>query len=204
VAYVGALNGIVFLAERADARVTLPAEVIFNEDAQTASPAMEQDARRALALYTMVSAPPEGWNAFAKAELARNGLEDSSDVLDPETGKVIKGVGDGHMYIHAYHHLARKKLCLREDAEYETIDGWRKGADITSKDLIHTLDLQTGEDRWRHPVNVREYRKDSEPLFLYQSEDGAQELVVTRDHRLCVNGELFQLFEPEEEALNAH
>jgi len=64
VAYVGALNGIVFLAERADARVTLPAEVIFNEDAQTASPAMEQDARRALALYTMVSAPPEGWNAI--------------------------------------------------------------------------------------------------------------------------------------------
>ena len=65
VAYVGALYGIVFLAERADARVTLPAEVIFNEDAQTPPPAMEQDARRALALYSLVSAPPDGWNILA-------------------------------------------------------------------------------------------------------------------------------------------
>jgi len=34
VAYVGALNGVTWLADRSDAQVTLPAEAIFNENAQ--------------------------------------------------------------------------------------------------------------------------------------------------------------------------
>lgn len=142
--------------------------------------------------------PPEGWNQFTKNELEKHGISDSEDMIDPKTGKLIKDVGDGYMYIHAYHHLAKKKLCLREDAEYETVDGWKLGRDITANDLVRTLDLVTGETHWRHPLHVRKYEQDGEPLYLFKSEDGAQELVVTKNHRLVLNGEIFELFQKED------
>lgn len=64
VAYVGALNGTTWLADRADARVTIPAEAIFSQDAAALGGTMRVDAERALALYALVSAPPEGWSIF--------------------------------------------------------------------------------------------------------------------------------------------
>ena len=91
-------------------------------------------------------------------------------------------------------------MCLRFDAEYETVDGWKLGKDITAEDLVRTLDLTTGERHWRHPLRVREYEQDGEPLYLYKTEDGAQELVVSRNHRLVVNGEVFQLFQEDSDA----
>jgi polyferredoxin len=64
VAYVGALNGVTWLADRSDAQVTLPAEAIFNENAQEPEPAMRAAAERALALYALASPPPDGWSVL--------------------------------------------------------------------------------------------------------------------------------------------
>ncbi|MGA1354758.1 MAG: hypothetical protein ACO32I_08320, partial [Candidatus Limnocylindrus sp.] len=64
VAYVGALNAVTWLADREDAQVTLPAEAIFNENAQEPEPAMRAAAERALALYALASPPPDGWSVL--------------------------------------------------------------------------------------------------------------------------------------------
>jgi polyferredoxin len=64
VAYVGVLNGTIWLADRADARVTIPAEAIFLADGTEPDPAMRADAERALALYALASAPPDGWSVL--------------------------------------------------------------------------------------------------------------------------------------------
>ena len=63
--------------------------------------------------------PPEGWNAWVKAQMDQAGVTDSSDVFDPETGRTIPNVGDGYAYFMAFHHLAEKKESMRSsDAAY--------------------------------------------------------------------------------------
>lgn len=62
VAYVGALNAITWFADRADAQMSLPAEYIFSEDAALPPPEMQRSAERALQLYKLVAAAPEGWS----------------------------------------------------------------------------------------------------------------------------------------------
>lgn len=63
--------------------------------------------------------PEEGWAAWAQKQLDAAGVSDSADVFDPRSGKTIKGVGDGYVYMHAFHHLAEKKLSARgDDASY--------------------------------------------------------------------------------------
>lgn len=63
--------------------------------------------------------PEEGWAVWAQRQLDAAGVKDSSDVFDPRTGKTIKGIGDGYVHIHAFHHLAEKKLSARgDDASY--------------------------------------------------------------------------------------
>ena len=64
IGYVGALNAVTWLADRSDARVTLPAEVIFVQDAQELDPAMRASADRALALYALASPAPDGWSVL--------------------------------------------------------------------------------------------------------------------------------------------
>jgi len=64
IGYVGALNGITWLADRADARVTIPAEAIFLADGTEPDPAMRADAERALALYSLAAPPPDGWSVL--------------------------------------------------------------------------------------------------------------------------------------------
>lgn len=63
-AYVGALNGAMWLADRADGRVTMPAEAIFLADGTEPDPAMRADAEQALRLYALAAAPTDGWSAF--------------------------------------------------------------------------------------------------------------------------------------------
>ena len=53
--------------------------------------------------------PPEGWNAWVENELKKNNIPTTADVFDPESGKTVKGVGDGYIYVHAFHHLGEKK-----------------------------------------------------------------------------------------------
>ena len=57
--------------------------------------------------------PPEGWQAYTERLMAENGVKDTADVFDPQTGRTIKGVGDGYAYVKAFHHLAEKKFSAR-------------------------------------------------------------------------------------------
>ena len=57
--------------------------------------------------------PPGGWLNWTKQQLADAGVSDTADVFDPQTGRTIKNVGDGYMYVQAMHHLAEKKYSAR-------------------------------------------------------------------------------------------
>lgn len=57
--------------------------------------------------------PPEGWQAWTERQMAENGIKESADVFDPQTGRTIKNVGDGYSYVKAFHHLAEKKFSAR-------------------------------------------------------------------------------------------
>ena len=57
--------------------------------------------------------PPEGWQAWVENQMLQNGVKESSDVFDPQTGRTIKNVGDGYVYTKAFHHLAEKKYSAR-------------------------------------------------------------------------------------------
>lgn len=66
--------------------------------------------------------PPEGWAAWTMAQMNAAGISPTADVFDPETGKTIKGVGDGYVYWHAMHHIADKKLSAKGGAGGYTAD----------------------------------------------------------------------------------
>ena len=53
--------------------------------------------------------PEEGWNEWARKQLAANKIPEKEDVFDPELGRNIKPVATGNMYVLAFHHLAEKK-----------------------------------------------------------------------------------------------
>ena len=94
VSYVGVLNGITWLADRADARVTLPAEYIFTTDAQAPEASMQQSAERALQLYALVAAAPEGWSiipaGWRQVDLRRAYL--SAAIRDmPTAERLVRG-----------------------------------------------------------------------------------------------------------------
>lgn len=57
--------------------------------------------------------PPEGWLNWTRKQLADAGVAETADVFDPQTGRTIKGVGDGYMYVQALHHIAEKKFSAR-------------------------------------------------------------------------------------------
>lgn len=57
--------------------------------------------------------PPEGWQAYTERLMAENGVKESADVFDPQTGRTIRNVGDGYVYTKAFHHLAEKKFSAR-------------------------------------------------------------------------------------------
>ena len=46
---------------------------------------------------------------YAKQELAKNGLSDTEDLTDPETGRKIKGILTGHRFFMKLHHTAESK-----------------------------------------------------------------------------------------------
>lgn len=72
--------------------------------------------------------PEEGWAVWAKKQLDAAGVKDSSTVFDPITGRTMKDIGDGYVYIQAFHHLAEKKLSARgNDASYTQDDAPARG-----------------------------------------------------------------------------
>lgn len=66
--------------------------------------------------------PKEGWANWVQAQMDANGLKDSTDIFDPKTGKTIKNVGDGYMFVSAFHHLAEKKASQRGNESAYTQD----------------------------------------------------------------------------------
>jgi DNA-directed RNA polymerase beta subunit len=58
-------------------------------------------------------APEEGWAKWAQDLLDKHGLSAEADLFDPDTGRTVKGVGDGYAYVHSFHHLSEKKLSSR-------------------------------------------------------------------------------------------
>lgn len=78
--------------------------------------------------------PPEGWDRWVKKQMDDAGVTESSDVFDPETGKTIKGIGDGYIFVSAFHHLAEKKLSARgESGSYDANEQPSRGGPEGSK-----------------------------------------------------------------------
>ena len=113
--------------------------------------------------------PPEGWLAWTERQMAENGVKETADVFDPQTGRTIRGVGDGYVYVKAFHHLAEKKFSARGiDGAYTQdeqpakggIDGAKRisgfdnlallshGATDVIKDSM-TIRGQMNQDYWR-------------------------------------------------------
>lgn len=78
--------------------------------------------------------PLEGWQAYTERLMAENGVKDTADVFDPQTGRTIKNVGDGYSYVKAFHHLAEKKFSARGvDGAYTMDEQPAKGGETGAK-----------------------------------------------------------------------
>lgn len=78
--------------------------------------------------------PPEGWHSWVERQMAENGIKETADVFDPQTGRTIKNVGDGYAYVHAFHHLAEKKFSARGiDGSYTMDEQPAKGGETGAK-----------------------------------------------------------------------
>ena len=55
---------------------------------------------------------------FAQRELGKNGLSDTEDVIDPETGRKIKGVLTGSRFFMKLHHTSESKAQGRAMGSY--------------------------------------------------------------------------------------
>lgn len=89
--------------------------------------------------------PPEGWQKWVQGQLEAAGVSDSNDLFDPESGKTLKRIGDGHVYMSAFHHLAEKKLSSRggigayNSDEQPAHGGSTGGKRYSSMDINSTL-----------------------------------------------------------------
>ena len=78
--------------------------------------------------------PPEGWQQWVERQMADNGIKETADVFDPQTGRTIRGVGDGYVYTKAFHHLAEKKYSARGvDGAYTQDEQPAKGGEEGAK-----------------------------------------------------------------------
>lgn len=104
--------------------------------------------------------PPEGWQAYTERIMAENGVKDTADVFDPQTGRTIKNVGDGYAYVKAFHHLAEKKFSARGvDGAYTMDEQPAKGGETGAKRMCFTADqvirVIHGEESIGHIVDKR-------------------------------------------------
>ena len=104
--------------------------------------------------------PPEGWQAWVENQMAANGIKETADVFDPQTGRTIKGVGDGYVYTKAFHHLAEKKYSARGiEGAYTQDEQPAKGGEEGAKRMCFTADQSIrvlhGEESIGHIVDKK-------------------------------------------------
>ena len=140
--------------------------------------------------YILPDSPPEeGWAEFAQNELKKNGLTPTKAVYDPTTGSLIPPVGDGYMYVSAFHHLAEKKLCVSADTEVQTKRGWVPAPDVLLDDPLATLNLVTGETEFRPIAYAAVYEIRHLERLIHVTGNDRDEL-VTVDHHVYIDGKL--------------
>ena len=101
--------------------------------------------------------PQEGWYNWTKAQLDANNISESADVFDPESGKTIKNIGDGYMFVSAFHHLAEKKASARGAEGAFTQD------EQPAKGGVEGAKRMSGLDLWAMLAhNVPDVIKDSQ------------------------------------------
>jgi len=110
--------------------------------------------------------PPEGWYRWTKAQMDKAGVKESADVFDPVSGKTIKNVGDGWIYMHAFHHLSEKKASARgADGAYTQDEQPAKGGFEGAK-------KSSGMDLWGMLAhNVPEVIKDTQIIRGTRNDD---------------------------------
>lgn len=139
-------------------------------------------AKRTGTSYRLPQTPPkEGWARFTENELAKAGLPDAVPVYDPKTGRTLPDVTEGYSYVSAFHHLAEKKLCLTDDTEVLTADGWKPILKVKADDRVLTRDPYLLAEEWQHPIAIRTYDVDDEELIRVRDDD--QDLLGTIDHQ---------------------
>lgn len=123
---------------------------------------------------------------FAEKELAKHGLTDTEDVIDPKTGRAIKGVNTGYSFILKLHHLAESKLQGRATGGYSNEGAPSKGGSEGSKrvglldssailshgayNVLHDASIirgQRNEDYWRQLMSGYTPPNPKVP-FIYQ------------------------------------
>ncbi len=101
--------------------------------------------------------PQEGWYNWTKAQLDANNVSESADVFDPASGKTIKNIGDGYMFVSAFHHLAEKKASARGAEGAFTQD------EQPAKGGVEGAKRMSGLDLWAMLAhNVPDVIKDSQ------------------------------------------
>lgn len=110
--------------------------------------------------------PQEGWFEWTRRQLADNGVSEAADVFDPESGRTIRNIGDGYMYVSAFHHLAEKKASARgSDGAFTQDDQPAKGGYEGAKRM-------SGLDLWAMlSHNVPEVIKDSHLIRGTRNDD---------------------------------
>ena len=101
--------------------------------------------------------PPEGWYNWTKGQLEANKVAEAADVFDPASGKTIRNVGDGYMFVSAFHHLAEKKASARGAEGAFTQD------EQPAKGGVEGAKRMSGLDLWAMLAhNVPDVIKDSQ------------------------------------------
>lgn len=70
---------------------------------------------------------------FALEEARKHGIKEAEDLLDPRTGKKIKGVFTGEQFLMRLHHTAESGLAARDTGGYTYDDSPARGGDTGSK-----------------------------------------------------------------------
>ena len=75
------------------------------------------------------------WIDFAQDELKKQGLKDTEDLFDPETGRKLKNILTGNMFFMKLHHTAESKISGRDTDYYTSEMIPARGGETGSKRL---------------------------------------------------------------------